>query len=62
MLVLNQMSRYHLALEALRRSARVHSGTAEARRKLERMLVEHHEYIREHGRDMPEILDWRWGT
>jgi xylulose-5-phosphate/fructose-6-phosphate phosphoketolase len=60
MTVLNQMSRYHLALEAIRRGARVHSGADDARRKFERALVEHHDYIRKNGRDMPEILDWRW--
>jgi xylulose-5-phosphate/fructose-6-phosphate phosphoketolase len=60
MVVLNKMSRYHLALEALRRSRRIpERGDALAdfcRAQLER----HHSYVREHLEDMPEIREWTW--
>jgi xylulose-5-phosphate/fructose-6-phosphate phosphoketolase len=60
MVVLNRMSRYHLVLEALRRSARVPEGGAALAEHCHAMLARHHGYIREHFEDMPEIRDWNW--
>ncbi len=62
MTVVNQMSRYHLAIEALRRAPRLRSHTADAIQKFQRKLAEHHAYIEAHDRDMPEVLDWRWSA
>ncbi|MEJ7650797.1 MAG: phosphoketolase family protein [Nakamurella sp.] len=60
MVVLNAMSRYHLVIEALRRS-RVHpAGADELVRWCRERLVEHHDYIREHLEDHHDITDWRW--
>jgi xylulose-5-phosphate/fructose-6-phosphate phosphoketolase len=55
MTVLNRMSRYDLAIEALRRS-----GRADRTPVFERKLAEHRRYIRDHGDDTPEVQDWRW--
>ncbi|MGA8303522.1 MAG: phosphoketolase family protein [Thermoplasmata archaeon] len=60
MTVVNRMSRYDLAIEALRRSPRLRSEASDVIAGFERKLTEHAAYIREHGRDMPEVLDWRW--
>ena len=60
MVVLNEMSRYQLAVEALRRSPRRPSGTEELEEHCELMLVRHHRYIREHLEDMPEAAEWAW--
>jgi xylulose-5-phosphate/fructose-6-phosphate phosphoketolase len=60
MTVLNEMSRYHLALMVLDRVPRLRDSTAHLRQRIKDKLVDHHRYIREHGIDMPDILNWRW--
>jgi xylulose-5-phosphate/fructose-6-phosphate phosphoketolase len=62
MVVLNGMSRYHLALEALRRSPRKPSGAAELEAHCHAMLARHQAYVREHLEDMPEVRDWTRGS
>jgi xylulose-5-phosphate/fructose-6-phosphate phosphoketolase len=62
MVVLNKMSRFHLAAEALRRSRRAPRDLGEKLEACERMLDRHGGYVREHFEDMPEIRDWRWGA
>jgi xylulose-5-phosphate/fructose-6-phosphate phosphoketolase len=60
MVVLNQMSRYHLALDALRRARRTPSGAEALEQHCEAMLTRHHGWIREHLEDMPEVREWTW--
>ena len=62
MVVLNRMSRYHLVLEALRRSRRAPERGAALAEHCTDMLARHHAYIREHFEDMPEIRNWTWST
>ncbi|PYN31016.1 MAG: phosphoketolase [Candidatus Rokuibacteriota bacterium] len=60
MVVRNGMSRYHLCIEALRRSGgrlpRSQALIDECHAALER----HHLYSRDHLEDMPEVRDWVW--
>jgi len=58
MVVLNGMSRYHLALMALERAPRPAAGAAELEAHCRAMLARHHAYVREHLEDMPEVRDW----
>ena len=60
MVVLNRMSRYHLVLEALRRSRRAPEHGSELAEYCQTMLTRHHTYIREYFQDLPEVRDWRW--
>jgi xylulose-5-phosphate/fructose-6-phosphate phosphoketolase len=59
--VLNDLDRFHLANDAIDRLPQLESRAAYAKQALRDKLIEHREYICEHGEDMPEILGWRWG-
>jgi xylulose-5-phosphate/fructose-6-phosphate phosphoketolase len=60
MVVLNRMSRYHLALEAISRSPRHVEGFDAVELHCHEMLAAHHDYIRRYFEDMPEVRDWTW--
>lgn len=60
MVVLNQMSRYHLAMEAVKRVPRMHIQVDDFIQKCEAKLAEHHAYICSYLDDMPEIKNWKW--
>jgi xylulose-5-phosphate/fructose-6-phosphate phosphoketolase len=60
MVVLNKMSRYHLAIDALKHVPRLRSQASDAIDMFNCKLFEHHEYIRQHFEDMPEIRNWSW--
>jgi xylulose-5-phosphate/fructose-6-phosphate phosphoketolase len=59
MTVLNELDRFHLA-EAVIDFLGLAERAAHLRQALRDKLVEHHEYIRKYGDDMPEIKDWKW--
>jgi xylulose-5-phosphate/fructose-6-phosphate phosphoketolase len=61
MTVLNELDRYHLAGSVVDRVPRLAKIGAHFKQMLRDKLVEHHHYVREHGDDMPEVKDWRWG-
>ena len=60
MVVLNDMSRYQLAIDALSHVPRLRSHSLDAMSYFESQLRRHHTYIREHFEDMPEIRNWHW--
>jgi xylulose-5-phosphate/fructose-6-phosphate phosphoketolase len=60
MVVMNDLDRFHLAIEAINRLPSLGRKGAEAIAKFEAKLAEHHAYVREHGEDMPEIQNWKW--
>src|SRR5204863_512785 len=60
MTVMNDLDRFHLAGDVLVRVPRFHPTAAHAKQWLREKLVEHKQYIRRVGDDLPEIRDWKW--
>ncbi len=60
MVVLNDLDRYRLALDAIERIPRLRGEVAAARARYEATMERHKLYISENGEDMPEVRDWRW--
>ncbi len=60
MTVLNDLDRFHLAMDVIDRLPQTGERGAELKRQLADKLVEHRQYINLHGEDMPMIRDWTW--
>jgi xylulose-5-phosphate/fructose-6-phosphate phosphoketolase len=60
MTVLNDLDRYHLIEAVIDFVPSLRERAAHIRQRVHDKLVEHREYIRVHGEDMPEIRNWRW--
>ncbi len=60
MVVLNELDRFHLAIEAIDRVPGLVTRAAQAKQGFRDRLTAHKLYIREHGEDMPEIQGWKW--
>ena len=60
MVVLNELDRFHLAIEAIDRVPGLVTRAAAAKQAFRDRLTAHKLYIREHGEDMPEIQGWKW--
>jgi xylulose-5-phosphate/fructose-6-phosphate phosphoketolase len=60
MCVLNEIDRFHLAIDVLDRVPRLGDTTAHLRQDLLNKLTDHTRYIRAYGEDMPEVREWVW--
>ena len=60
MKVQNKIDRYHLVIDALRYLDSLGDSKTFLIEECKNKLIEHTEYIKEYGIDMPEVTDWYW--
>ena len=60
MVVLNDLDRFHLAGDVVDRVPALGYKAAYFKQALRDKLLEHKQYTREHGDDLPEVRDWVW--
>jgi xylulose-5-phosphate/fructose-6-phosphate phosphoketolase len=62
MTVLNELDRFHLVMDTIKRLPQTGAQGIALRQRLDAKLIEHKQYIEKHGQDMPEIRNWKWGA
>ena len=62
MCVRNQLDRFNLVSDVINRVPKLGARAAYALQAIREKLLDHRHYIAEHGDDLPEIRDWRWGS
>ena len=62
MTVMNELDRYHLAIEAIERIPGLKDKAKDVADLFRAKLVEHHAYVRHYGEDMPEVRNWTWSS
>ena len=60
MCVLNNIDRFQLALDVIRRVPRLRSDVGAAEQWYSEAIQRHRLYVAENGDDLPEIKNWRW--
>ena len=61
MRVLNDIDRFDLVIDTVRRLPQLGNRGAYLVQKMQDKLVEHRQYIRDNGIDLPEVRNWRSG-
>ncbi|HTD21051.1 MAG TPA: phosphoketolase family protein [Terriglobales bacterium] len=62
MAVLNNMDRFQLALDAVRRIPRLKAMNEKATQRYYEIMQRHKIYVAENGEDMPEVSNWKWSA
>ena len=62
MRVLNDIDRFHLVIDVVQRRHSLGNRGAYLVQRMNDKLVEHRQYIKDHGVDLPEIREWKWNN
>ncbi len=62
MTVLNDLDRFHLAMDTIDRLPQTGDKGIVLKQQLMDKLIEHKRYIDKYGQDLPEIRNWKWSS
>ncbi|MCW5661694.1 MAG: phosphoketolase family protein [Burkholderiaceae bacterium] len=60
MAVLNALDRFHRVIDVIDRVPTLGYRAAHLKQRMRDNLIEHKEYIVQHGEDLPEVRNWKW--
>jgi len=60
MVVMNDLDRFHLVIDVLGRVPSLRHKSVYLKQLMRDKLIEHQQYVREYGEDMPEVKNWKW--
>lgn len=60
MVVMNDLDRFHLVVDVVERVPQLRQRAAYVKQYVRDKLIDHRQYTRQYGEDMPEVRDWQW--